>query len=296
MSVRSLFVIGLLPLGATLVLSLSQGSRVKETYAERKDIPVRGTSWDPDPRWVRAKWLPGDQEFVQISSTARKAIQQTPTADSAKLWKQLVKGAYQEWYSDHQYALNLHRVSCFLAVVAVHDPQFSDSGECQGMRSKVNKGWSYLRNIPQSYDFVRRGYLVNAGDDDCHNFGDLAQRLLKKNSTDRSVIVSMVKEYHRRRPEASFETAMFSGLTRLLKSPLKRHDDEKWQAMAYRMYARNHKKKAAYETAIAIMERLAGASKTVARKNELLAIADSYRAEMALPNFGIPPGGKYVGG
>lgn len=253
-------------------------------------IPSTGMRINPDPLWVKAKW---DEKANSPYAAIRKEIGATlddrTFRDTKGVWSQKSRAAYHAWYEDFQNPVKLFRVTAYLAAAAWVDPAFGHSNDYKDMTGAVTTGWSLIRAVPQSYDFVRRGYILTAGNHYYHRYGNLAFRLLKRDPLDGGVIIAMVYEYANSKPRAEFEQRMFQGFKDLgkLKNRSGNIDSYHW-AVALRLYGQKHRKKSAYDEAI---------QKALAARAALIpgsdpAFIDKFLAECKKeredPMFGIP--------
>ncbi|MFN8219599.1 MAG: hypothetical protein U0S12_05640 [Fimbriimonadales bacterium] len=207
--------------------------------------------YDPNPRWVSVAWDDeADKPFADLHREVAQAMANPNQQDRTGVWASKTRDAYVEWREDTQNPLALARASAYLGVARSLDPKFQLADDYQKMRSGLNEGWAILRNVPHSYHFARFGYLFNAGDYDFHKYGDLAERLWRKNPNDRGVALATVGEYKGKKPNPAFEKMMFEHLEIASALPNWRATDDWTYALAYRIFGREHKDISAYAKAI----------------------------------------------
>lgn len=271
--------LGALLIGVAVHSVLPFGQRAPEKFVIRHDIPTKGLSFDPNPKWVNVPWeSKADQPFALIRREVTEAVGGGSLRDSTKTWQAKLKRAYDEWYVDHQNPVKLFRVSAYLAAVKSLDPEFSRSKDFSTIDQTSNLGWSMLRECPHSYEFCRRAYLQNAGDNHFHQCGDLGIRLIERDPLDRSVAVQMVFDYEWKKPNVRFEEAMFSALNKIKEAKLFRPIDFYHLGLAYRLYGLKHSSKRQYEFALQNVERAI----TALKKSEDVTWLVKFRKETVL--------------
>ncbi len=262
-------------------------------------IKVEGARWDPDPIWVKIRWKEAcEAPFRRIRKGVYAANQAPLDSDKSGLWARKSRAAYSDWYQNHQNAEKLFKVASYLATTANLDISFAKSKDFKNMDEHVNLGFSVLRaeNIPPSYEFCRRAYMVKAGDTLLHRFRDLAVRLLKRSPVDRGVALTMVKEYRRCGPDAVYEKAMFGALDAASKAPGWRYWDEHWIAHAWRYHAWHHNQKSSYDKAIAFLDKAIAQTPKGVDPAPMKTMRATFVRERELPHFGVPQFPKKKGG
>jgi hypothetical protein len=266
-------------------------SGAPQPFVVRSDIRQDGGRWDPDPLWVKIAWDPkSDKYFQPIRQEVATANSGAIDSDKNGVWAARARRAFTDWYKDHQNAEKLFRASAYLGTTTIVDTKFANSKEFRRLEADLNLGFSMIKqeNTPPSYEFCRRAYIVKAGDTHYHRMRDLGLRLLKRQPLDRTVLISMVREYQQRGKDAAFEKAMFDGLFAVAKTIHWRYWDDQWIARAMRLYAQHHGKKSYYDKAISYLDRAiaktpSGVDDSFIREFRALCVK-----EKDLPNFGLP--------
>lgn len=258
-------------------------------------IPSSLYRTDPHPRWVAVAWdAEEDAPFLPIRREVEEATADPQARDTTHKWSRKAWSAFVVWGRDCQSAVNLYRVSAYLAAAEMLDPSFTDDKDFHKMKGYVDMGWSVLREPPASYEFARRGYLSNAGDFDHHVFGDLPYRLLERDPLDRSAVIAMTREYQWRKPVEEFEQVMFAALERVSKTPAWRPwDDGNW-ARAHRSYGHKHQDASAYEVALAKARLAIAKTPPGWDPGWIREWIEDTRSEKGDPNFGRASGGRYI--
>lgn len=280
---------------AAIVLALVVSAQDQNPFRMPR-IPIAdGGRWDANPRWVGVPWKASeDAPFRAIRQETAKATEDPLTRDKNGVWARKATRAYEDWYGDHQDPVKLYRASSYLSAAQWLDHDFNSSQEFARMSETLNLGWSALEKPPHSYEFVRRGYLVNCSDLHFHKFGDLQFRLLDRDPADRSVIIAMAREYTWRKPVDKFEQRLFRSLEAIRKTPQWRPWDDYFYALALRAYGQKHQKRSSYDSALLIAE---GALKQTPKGWDAKWLEKwiaECRAEREEPNFGSLPNGRYV--
>lgn len=250
---------------------------------------------DPDPRWVPVPWQDqADKPFLALRKEADEAVKDPTAYDKGGKWAAKARPAYKIWLADSQNPLALARASVYHCLAQTLDPEFHKAPDYSKMHSDLNIGWMILQKVPPSYEFVRWAYLFNAGDSDAHKYRDLGSRLVARNPNDRAVACSLVAEYRWRKPTPEFEALMFSTLERCSKLPNWRGTDEWAYALAYRLYGRNYRKASAYKTALAKAKVALTKLPVGYDKGPVERWIARITKEAKDPNFGVPPGFKWL--
>lgn len=287
--------------GSLLAIACGIGL-IAELGAQRPEPFLPGTSRipsspfrsDPHPKWVPVQWDPGeDAPYRKIRSEVDLAIAQWNGGAVPGPWPDKAREAFRRWMGDCQNPERLFRASASLGVARTLDPEFATSDECARMTAYLDEGWSILRQPPHSYEFVRQGYLSNAGDSDYHIYGDLPIRLLDRDPQDREVTLAMVREYRSRKPVEKFEQTLFRALDRVSKSTKWKPRDELTEALAYRLYGQKHKKPDAYAVALK-KARSARAKVPPSDRAQIDRWIEATAREAKDPLFGLPRGAKWI--
>lgn len=264
------------------------------------EAPFYGTRFRPtlpmqypyeSPKWVTYMWK-SDADFLPIRKHIEEGWNLETTPQVAKTWTQRLKGAYNSWFIDSKDHVDLYRVTGYIAVVQKHNPKFFDSNPGKQIATNVAIGWRQVTNPPQSFEFVRRGYLFNAGSYDTPIFDGLAIALLDHEPHNRNVTLAMVREYAWRKPLPSYEERLFAELDYLLATPGRHPEEEAWLAYAYHQYGRKHKLTEYYDKAIALYRTAQAVQGSDRERYERL--IQTISAEQRDPNFGMPKGGRYI--
>ncbi len=284
-----------LGVATTTLLMGWQTSDAPERFIPGKDYKIPHTQFrtNPHPKWATVKWVPSeDAPFIPIRNECDDAIGAGDKFDATGNWPAKVSKAYAEWEADCQNPVKLFRASAYIATARYLDPKFESNAKYYYWVGYVDRGWDILQKPPQSYEFVRRGYLYCVGDRGFHAFGTLPFRLLDKEPKDRSVVVAMVYDYAIRKPNAEFERRLFGALETVSKTKQWRPWDDYHWAYALRMYGRKHQEAEPYGRAIAKAN--SAISKTPKGWNPKW-IRDWIKEteeERQLPRFGRSPGFK----
>jgi len=250
---------------------------------------------DPDPRWVSVPWQDqADKPFLALRQEADEAMKDPSVFDKKGKWAAKARAAYKVWLADSQNPLTFAKASVYHCLAQSLDQEFHKAPDYGKMHGYINIGWMVLQKVPPSYEFVRWAYLFNAGDTDYHKLKDLGSRLIARNPNDRAVACSLVAEYRMKKPTPEFEALMFSTLERCSKLPNWRGTDEWAYALAYRLYGQNYRKASAYETAIAKAKVALTKLPAGYDKGPLERWIERTAKEAKDPNFGVPPGFKYI--
>lgn len=121
-----------------------------------------------------------------------------------------------------------------------------------------------------------------------HYFKDLPQRLLKRDSQDRGVLIAMVREYHERGKDPAFEKMLFDHLFALAKTPKWKYWDDVWIARAMRMSGIYNKSKTYFDKGIAYLDKAIAKTPKGKDPKPLIEERAMYLRERDLPNFGRP--------
>lgn len=276
----------------TVTLAVAQGP---ERFVVRDNVPVQGLRFDPNPKWVHVDWLTKpNQQLIPIRKAIDAVLARPPSNADAKIWREKLSAAYKDWFEDHQNGQKLFRISSILGVVSYLDREYAGSTEYRKMASDVNLGWSFLDKPIPAYEFVRRGYILNAGDGHHHKFGNLQQRLLKENPLDRPVILAMIGEYSWRKPIPSFENLLFGSLSKVTKTSVWKPVDNLSLAWAYRLRGQKHRNRADYDLAIKIVKGVRATHPNLISAKDANEWIEESEREMKDPNFGIIPSGSYI--
>lgn len=191
----------------------------------------------PNPKWITTKWVEKeDAPFMELALEARAVLATGWPPRSNVDWKAKAKLAYKDWYDDSQNPVKIFNVSVYLMLASQVDPRYGDAKEYHEMCAIVNRGWEFLEKPPQSYEFVRRGYAFSAGDEDEHDYGDIAKKLLERDPSDRVAFVGAMLEYHDNR-RGDFAKWMFETAERF-------HGTKGWRPWDSRLLGRCYELKA----------------------------------------------------
>lgn len=255
------------------------------------DFRSEGGRIDPHPIWVRVPWESAlDKFFVPIFTETAYDPSLQQDSDTKGVWRKRAAKAYEEWFKDHQNPEKLVRVARLLTATRFLDTYFQDTGDFKSMEGRVNYGFTVLRleNTPPSYHFVRTAYVFNAGDGHYHYFKDVAQRLLKRDPSDRGVIIAMVREYHERGKDPAFEKLLFDRLFALAKTPKWKYWDDVWIARAMRMSGIYNQSKTYFDKGIAYLDKAISRTPKGKDPKSLVEERARYLRERDAPNFGQP--------
>lgn len=254
-----------------------------------------GLRSDPNPLWVRTKWTHKDDiPYKSVRAEADRILSDPTYVDLEGKWALKARMAFKIWMKDLENPQKLFTASTYLQLARTVDPSFRQARDFDKMYWHLNPGWSILLTCPESYEFARRAYIFNAGDKHYHKYRDLSLRLLQRNPYDRSVVIAMVAEHGERKFPREYEEKLFSSLEAISKRPDWRPWDHWTWGRAFRTYGHLHRKKEAYDTAIAKAE--------IALKNTPKGwdpaplkkwIAET-KKERDDPNFGWLPGAKHI--
>ncbi len=266
------------------------------------EVRMEGWRWDPDPIWVSMRWQDSAEVYFKPIRDELVDVLRQPTASAVRgAWAAKARTAFGRWYEDHQNPEKLFRAASYLGVTTVLDTKFCETAEFRKMEAELRMGISFLKaeNIPPSYEFCRRAYMLKAGDSHGHRFRDLAFRLLKRDPVDRGVLIAMVREYTERGSDPPFEAIMFKGLFACAKTKTWREWDDQWIARAMVMYGVFHKQKSYYDKAATYLNRAIARTPKGVDPTPMKKLKEHYLRERDLPNFGrptFPSGGGGTGG
>jgi hypothetical protein len=204
----------------TIVIATQQSAIEipRKPIVGHREIPFINGKDDPNPIWVNVKWDDrSDAHYTKLRKERDQLFVQLRAIERPSRLVDQVKKSYILWYKDFENPERLF-VACSDFVLARRAfPDFIKDKDYYLMSSNLDQGWSYIRKPPHSYEFVRRGFLFNAGDGDCHTYGDLPNRLLAKDPNDLDVALALVWEYRMNRLDDKFVKFMLDSLERFSK-------------------------------------------------------------------------------
>jgi hypothetical protein len=224
----------------------------------RFDGDLKSTTFrlDPDPTWVNAKWdVNANEKYKAIRKEVDSATAVFGAQDKNGIWERKAKAAFDVWSQDHRNPFKLYKATSYIMAFRFLDLSFSKSKDNINRLKILNLGWSYIRKAPESYDYVRRGYLFNAGDEHNHKYGDLPKRLLQRDPYDRAVVVAMAYDYLMMKPHADYESLMFATFERASNTRQWKPWDYYYWGWALRMRGWKHGDKSSYNLAIKVLQK-----------------------------------------
>lgn len=254
------------------------------------NVPHTGGKFDPHPLWVKIPWNSNTDKSFRVIRDEVTVATKAANWNVSRGWQKRAVDAYNEWFADHQDPVKLYRASAYLGAASFTERGLGATKEFRKMDSTVNLGFSVLRaqNVPSSYEFCRRAYIVKAGDTHGHQFEDLAIRLLKQSPADRSVAIAMVREYQERKADSTFEGVMFDALFACAKTDAWLPWDDQWIAIAMCKYGRQHNSKSYYDKALIYVDRAIARTPKGMDAEPLRIMRKQIAKARDLPNFGYP--------
>lgn len=193
------------------------------------------------PPWAGVEWDDQeDQRFREIKAETLAFGRTVPRTDPAGQFHQRFLEAYDRWERDHRNPAKLFTASLLFGMGEYADAKFHRRTEISTKVQNLKQGWMYLRKPPKSYEFVRRGYVLNTDTWQPMKFGDLGSRLIKRNPLDRVVILAMGREYVNGSKSEQFENEVIDRFRALSSTKDWKPWDEARFAAVMVAYGRRH--------------------------------------------------------
>ncbi len=174
-------------------------------------IEVWGMRRNPNPKWVAKPWITeADAPYLPIRRMMDSVLADWRSGLRDDLTNKAI-AAFRDWEADCQNPMKLYRASAWTLLARRFDPNY-DTRSLWALRQFLHVGWNRLIDIPESYEFIRMGYMFNSGDYDFQIFGDLAYRLLKRDANDLFVVLAMARELPYRKPDTKFRDRVLQAL------------------------------------------------------------------------------------